>query len=179
MLKNDEGTKNIPILVLSVIEDKDKLYQLGANDCMTKPFNNEELVARINQLLVGAKKTVLIVDDDRALVKSVKFHLEHKGYSTYSAYDGVQALEIVKNHCPDLIVLDVVMPNMDGFEVIKALKSSPETADIRIVLVTGIDIDGGRVKALSVGANEYVPKSGDFNKLYEAVDNILGSKVVV
>lgn len=179
LLKNDEGTKNIPILVLSVIEDKDKLYQLGANDCMTKPFNNEELVARINQLLVGAKKTVLIVDDDRALVKSVKFHLEHKGYSTYSAYDGVQALEIVKNHCPDLIVLDVVMPNMDGFEVIKALKSSPETADIRIVLVTGIDIDGGRVKALSVGANEYVPKSGDFNKLYEAVDNILGSKVVV
>ena len=179
LLKNDEETKNIPILILSVVEDREKAYQLGANDCMSKPFNNEELVSRINRLLVGTKKTILIVDDDRSLVKSVKYHLEHKGYSTYIAYDGVQALEIVKEHSPDLIVLDIIMPNMDGFEVIKALKSRPETANIRIVLVTGIDIDGGRVKALSVGATEYVPKSGDFNKLYEAIDNILGSKAGV
>jgi len=162
-----------------VVEDREKAYQLGANDCMSKPFNNEELVSRINRLLVGTKKTILIVDDDKSLVKSVKYHLEHKGYSTYIAYDGVQALEIVKEHSPDLIVLDIIMPNMDGFEVIKALKSRPETANIRIVLVTGIDIDGGRVKALSVGATEYVPKSGDFNRLYEAIDNILGSKAGV
>jgi PAS domain S-box-containing protein len=179
VLKNDEETKNIPILILSVVEDKDKAYKLGANDTMTKPFNNEELVTRINRLLIGNKKTVLVVDDDKSLVKSVKYHLDHKGYSTYVAYDGKQAMEMVESHHPDLIVLDIIMPNMDGYEVIKALKSNPETASIRIVLVTGIEIDGGRVKAVSVGATEYVPKSGDFNKLYEAIDSILISKAGV
>jgi PAS domain S-box-containing protein len=179
LLKNDEETKDIPILILSVIEDRDKAYKLGANDCMTKPFDNEELVSRINRLLIGTKKTILVVDDDKSLVKSVKYHLEHKGYSTYVAYDGKQAMEMVASHRPDLIVLDIIMPNMDGYEVIKALKSNPETANIRIVLVTGIEIDGGRVKALSIGATEYVPKSGDFNRLYEAIDNILVSKVSV
>ena len=178
VLKNDDETKDIPILILSVIEDKFKAYKLGANDCMTKPFDNEELVAKVNQLLIGTKKTVLVVDDDRALVKSVKYHLEHKGYSTCVAYDGAQAMEIVESHRPDLIVLDIIMPNMDGYEVIKRLKSKAETANIPIVLMTGIEIDGGRVKALSVGAAEYITKSSNFNKLYEAIDSILGSKVV-
>ena len=179
LLKNDEDTKDIPILILSVIEDKDKAYRLGANDTMTKPFDNEELVAKINRLLIGTKKTILVVDDDKSLVKSVKYHLEHKGYSIGVAYDGKQAMEMVESNRPDLIVLDIVMPNMDGYEVIKALKSSPETANIPIVLVTGIEIDGGRVKAISVGATEYITKSGDFNRLYESIDNILGSKVSV
>jgi PAS domain S-box-containing protein len=176
VLKNDEATKNIPILILSVTDDKEKAYQLGANDTMTKPFNNEELVARINQLLIGEKKTILIVDDDKALVKSVKYHLDHKGYATYVAYDGKQALEMIASHPPDLIILDIIMPNMDGYEVIKALKSKPETANISIVMVTGIDIAGGKVKALSVGATDYVPKSGDFNRMYEAIENILAGK---
>jgi DNA-binding response OmpR family regulator len=177
VLKNDDDTKDIPILILTVIEDKFKAYKLGANDCMTKPFNNDELMAKVSQLLIGTKKTVLVVDDDRSLVKSVKYHLEHKGYSALVAYDGEQALEIIENQHPDLIVLDIIMPNKDGYEVIKALKSNTANASIPIVLMTGIEIDGGRVKALSTGASEYITKSGGFNKLYEAIDNILGSKV--
>jgi len=176
VLKNDEATKGIPILILSVTDDKEKAYRLGANDTMTKPFNNEELVSRINQLLIGTKKTILIVDDDKALVKSIKYHLDHKGYTTCVAYDGKEALEMVASHHPDLIILDIIMPNMDGYEVIKSLKSNPETADISIVMVTGVDIAGGRVKALSVGASDYVPKSGDFNRMYKAIENILAGK---
>jgi CheY-like chemotaxis protein/nitrogen-specific signal transduction histidine kinase len=176
VLKNDDDTKDIPILILSVIEDKDKAYKLGANDYLTKPFSKKEVITKINRLLTGTKKTILIVDDDKSLVKSIKYHLEHRGYSTYVAYNGKQALERVANHRPDLILLDILMPIMDGYEVIKALKSKPETADIRIVLMTGIEIDGGRVKALSVGATEYVNKSAGFSKLYETIDNILRSK---
>lgn len=177
VLKNDDATKDIPILILSVIEDKDKAYKLGANDYMTKPFNKEEVIAKINHLLIGTKKTILVVDDDESLVKSVKYQLEHRGYYTYVAYDGKQAMEMVESHHPDLILLDIVMPNMDGYEVIKALKSNPETAGIHIVLMTGIEIDGGRVKALSIGATEYVTKSNGFSKLYETIENILRSKV--
>jgi len=177
VLKNDDDTKDIPILILSVIEDREKAYKFGANDCLTKPFSKEKLIAKINQLLIGTKKTILVVDDDKPLVKSIKYQLEHRGYSTYIAYDGEQALEIVERHHPDLILLDIMMPTMNGYEVIKALKSNQETADIRIVLMTGIEIDGGRVKALSLGATDYVTKSSGFNKLFETIENILGSKV--
>ena len=179
VLKNDDDTKDIPVLILSVMDDREKAYKLGANDCLTKPFTKEKLIAKVNQLLIGTKKTILVVDDDKSLVKSIKFQLEHRGYSTLIAYNGKDALEVLESHCPDLILLDIIMPNMNGYEVIKALKSRPETAGIRIVLMTGIEIDGGRVKALEVGATDYVKKSSGFNKLYETIDHILGSKTCV
>jgi CheY-like chemotaxis protein len=163
---------------VSVIEDREKAYKLGANDCLTKPFTKEKLMAKVNHLLIGTKKTILVVDDDKSLVKSIKYQLEHRGYSTCVAYDGQQALEIAGKHPPDLILLDIIMPNMNGYEVIKALKSRPETAGIRIVVMTGIEIDG-RVKALSEGATEFVPKAGGLKKLYETIDYILGSKACV
>ena len=105
-----------------------------------------------------------------------KFELKRQIKRFHADKDrGISALEMVERNLPDLILLDIVMPNMNGYEVIKALKSNPETADIRIVLMTGIEIDGGRVKALSVGATEYVPKSSGFSKLYETIENILGN----
>jgi len=176
LLKNDERTKDIPVLIISVMGEKGKADGIGANDYMAKPFNNEELVTRINRLLVGTKKTVLIVDDDQSLVKSVKYHLEHRGYTVQVAYDGRQALEMIQDCVPDLIVLDILMPNMDGYQVIKTLKAKPELAVIPVVLMTGIDIEGGKVTALSVGAADYIQKSGDFNKLYVVIDNILAGK---
>jgi PAS domain S-box-containing protein len=179
VLKNDEETRDIPVLIVSVIEDKEKAYKLGANDYLTKPFTKEKLIAKVNQLLIGTKKTILVVDDDKSLVKSIKYNLKHRGYSTHVAYDGRQALEMVAKHAPDLILLDIIMPNMNGYEVIKALKSRPETSEIRIVLMTGIEIEGGRAKAISAGATEYVPKASGLKKLYETIDHILGSKACV
>ena len=179
VLKNDNDTKDIPILILSVIEDKDRAYKLGVNDCMTKPVNNDELLNKVNQLINKNNKNILVVDDDKSLVKSVRYHLERRGYLISSAYDGKQALEMVGKNRPDLIILDIMMPNVNGYEVIKTLKANPDTASIRIVLMTGIEIDGGRIKALSIGATDYIPKSGDFNKLYETVDNILMNEVSV
>jgi PAS domain S-box-containing protein len=179
VLKNDEETRDIPVLIVSVIEDKEKAYKLGANDYLTKPFTKEKLIAKVNQLLIGTKKTILVVDDDKSLVKSIKYNLKHRGYSTHAAYDGRQALEMVAKHAPDLLLLDIIMPNMNGYEVIKALKSRPETSEIRIVLMTGIEIEGGRAKAISAGATEYVPKASGLKKLYETIDHILGSKACV
>jgi CheY-like chemotaxis protein len=179
ILKNDDDTKEIPVLILSVVDDKEKAYKLGANDCLTKPFTKEKLISKVNQLLIGTKKMILVVDDDKSLVKSIKFQLEHRGYSTLAAYDGKEALELVASHRPDLILLDIIMPNMNGYEVIKALKARPETAGISIVLMTGIEIDGGRNKALSVGASDYITKGSGLSKLYETIDNIIGSKACV
>ena len=179
VLKNDNDTKDIPILILSVIEDKDRAYKLGVNDYMTKPVDNEELLNKVNQLISKNRKNILIVDDDKSLVKSVRYHLERRGYLVSAAYDGMQALEMIEKKHPDLILLDIMMPVIDGFEVIKTLKADPDTASIRIVLMTGIEIDGGRVKALSIGATDLINKGDNFNKLYETVDNILMDEVSV
>ncbi|MBN1643733.1 MAG: PAS domain S-box protein [Dehalococcoidales bacterium] len=176
VLKNDLTTKNIPILIVSVIEDKSKVQRLGANDYVTKPFNIEVLLQKVNRLLSGSQKTILVVDDDKALVKSLEFELKKRGFTTYAAHNGKEALHEVEQNRPDLILLDLNMPEMNGYEVITALKNNPQTSDIHIVIVTGIDIDGGRVKALSIGATDYFSKSEELGKLFEAVERILSEK---
>jgi PAS domain S-box-containing protein len=176
VLKNDPDTKDIPILIVSVVEEKEKAYKLGANDFVMKPFTIKVLTDKINRLLQDAQKTILVVDDDKSLVKSLKYRLEKRGFSIYAAYDGKEALEMVKSHLPDLVLLDIMMPEMDGYEVMKALKRKPDTANIPIVVITGIEIDGGKVKALSVGAAEYLNKSTGFDKILKTIEGILYSK---
>ena len=176
LLKSDPNTKDIPILILSVVEDKEKGYKLGANDYLTKPLDTKVLMNKIARLLSGEKKKALVVDDDKSLVKAIKFELEKKGFSVHVAYDGKEALKVVESHLPDIIILDIVMPKMDGYEVMRVLKGKPDTSNIPIIVLTGVEIDGGRVKALSLGATEYVTKSGGLSKLFEDIEGILGGK---
>jgi len=176
VLKNDPDTKDIPILIISVVEDRKRAFQLGVNDYLTKPFKIETLMEKVNQLLRDAQKKILVVDDDKNLVKSIKYQLGKRGFSAYVAHSGKRALEKVESQPPDLILLDIKMPGMDGYEVMKALKRQPETAQIPILVMTGVEINGSRVKALSVGATEYFTKSGGFGKMFETIEAILGSK---
>jgi PAS domain S-box-containing protein len=175
VLKNDPETKNIPILIISVVEDKKRAYQLGANDYLTKPFKIEDLVDKVNRLLRDTQKKIMVVDDDKNLVRSLRYQLGKRGYSTLAAYNGKMALDKVNSQPPDLILLDIMMPEMDGYEVMKALKHKPEMAQIPVLVLTGVEIDGSRVKALSVGATEFFTKSGGFGKMFETIDSILGS----
>jgi CheY-like chemotaxis protein/anti-sigma regulatory factor (Ser/Thr protein kinase) len=176
VLKSDPYTKDIPILIVSVIEDKKRAYQMGVNEYLTKPFKIEELVEKVNRLLRDAQKKILVVDDDKNLVKSLKYQLGKRGYSTDAAYDGKRALDKVASQPPDLILLDIKMPQMDGYEVMKSLKLKTETAQIPVLVMTGVEIDGSRVKALSVGATDYFTKSGDFSKMFQTIEDILSEK---
>jgi len=173
VLKSDPITKDIPIVIISVIEDKSKAYRLGANDYITKPFSFDVLMEKVNRLLSGSQKTILVVDDDKSLVKSIEFELKKRGFTTNSAHNGREAIQAVEKSHPNLILLNIKMPEMDGYEVIQTLKGNPDTADIHIVVMTGLEIDGGRVKALSIGATDYFNKSGELSRLFEAVENIL------
>jgi DNA-binding response OmpR family regulator len=174
VLKNDPDTKNIPILIVSVVEDRERAYKLGINDYLPKPFRIELLIEKVNGLLRDAQKKILVVDDDINLAKSLKYQLGKRGYLASIAHSGKLALVKVGSQLPDLILLDIMMPEMDGYEVMKALKRKPETAQIPILVMTGVDIDGSRVKALSVGATDYFSKSGGFGKMFETIETILG-----
>jgi DNA-binding response OmpR family regulator len=175
-VRNDPATQNIPILIISVLEGKEEAFKAGANDYVTKPCSGELILRKIENLLRNPLGTILVVDDDEALVRSITYELKQRGFSTSVAHDGEEALEAVKSNPPDLIILDMMMPKMDGHEVIKQLKHQKATSDIPIIVLTGVEIDGGRVKALSMGATEYFIKSGGLSKLFETAADILSGQ---
>ena len=103
--------------------------------------------------------TVLVVDDQPRVVQTVTTALSNWGdYELLTAYDGQSALDLARQRHPDLVILDVMMPGMDGFQVLKALKSDPETEDIAVLMLTAKDQPLDIVDGLDAGADYYVPK---------------------
>src|SRR5579871_1682795 len=108
-------------------------------------------------------KKILAVDDERHIVRLVQVNLERQGYEVVTAYDGKEALEKVASENPDLIVLDVMMPYMDGFEVLKTLKKDPTTRDIPVIMLTAKANDADVFQGYKSGVDCYLTKP--FNPL--------------
>lgn len=172
-LKNDAATQDIPILIISIVEDKQRGIELGANEFITKPFKIEEILDKVGDLLRGGGKKVLIADDDRSLTQMISFELQKRGFVPTVAHNGREAISVIDEQKPDLVVLDIVMPGSDGYEVLTHIRRIPDTTGIPVIILTGVEIDGGRVKALSLGATEYITKSGGMDKLVQEVERIL------
>jgi len=103
-------------------------------------------------------KRVLAVDDEPHIVRLVQVTLERQGYTVIPAYDGKQALEKVESERPDMVVLDVMMPYLDGFEVLKQLKANPATMDIPVIMLTAKAQDADVFTGWSRGADCYLTK---------------------
>ncbi len=104
------------------------------------------------------KETILIVDDEEDIIELIKFNLKNEGYSILKAQTGEQAIKIVKLYQPDLIVLDLMLPGIDGLEVTKNLKSSDQTNQIPIVMLTAKGEESDIVTGLELGASDYISK---------------------
>jgi DNA-binding response OmpR family regulator len=103
-------------------------------------------------------RTILVVDDSPSELKMMQLALEGKGYQIVTAADGEQALERAAEHRPDLIVLDVVLPKKNGFQVCRQIKSEPATKDIKVIMVTSKTQDSDRFWGMKQGADEYITK---------------------
>lgn len=120
-----------------------------------------------------SEATVLVVDDDRVIQRLVGLNFEMKGYTVITAGDGVEGLMQARNERPDAVVLDVMMPMMDGLEVARALKADPHTASIPVVLLTArTKIDDMR-EGRDAGADDYVTKPFDPTELVQRVEGLL------
>jgi len=104
------------------------------------------------------KPAVLVVDDNLHNLELILAYLEDLDCRTVAAEGGLQALEIVRNDPPDLILLDVMMPKISGFEVCRKLKSNPETADIPIIMVTALNEIGDIERAIQCGTDDFISK---------------------
>ncbi len=101
---------------------------------------------------------ILVVDDETYIVELVKFNLEKEGYRVIVAYDGISALEMVKSDLPDLILLDIMLPRMDGLEVCRTLKQDLEYNSIPIIMLTAKGDEFDTVLGLEMGADDYIKK---------------------
>lgn len=162
-LKDDPNTQNIPIIILSVLAH-DSQFRQGILDYISKPFRQDELVniVRKNLEKINSKasvKTVLVVDDDPDIVDIIAICLKDNQLSPEKAYNGLEALEKAQSKEIDLILLDINMPGMNGFEVIKHLKESKKTCDIPIVVLTGTYIsEDDKKHGLTLGVAKYLTK---------------------
>jgi len=104
------------------------------------------------------KKTILIVDDEQDILELIEYNLKNEGYSILTAQAGEQAIKIAKQSLPDLIVLDLMLPGIDGLEVTRYLRSTEQTRDMPIVMLTAKGEESDIITGLELGANDYISK---------------------
>jgi DNA-binding response OmpR family regulator len=121
------------------------------------------------------KRSVLVVDDEPNIVLSLEFLLKQAGYEVRVARSGEEAVKAVAERVPNLVVLDVMMPTLDGYHVCETIRADPRLRSVRILMLTAKSRDVEREKALALGADDYITKPFSTRELVERVKTILGS----
>ena len=120
------------------------------------------------------KKKILIIEDESTMRNSLEEFFEENGYEVFGAADGEAGLELAQTKLPDLIILDIILPKKDGFEVLEHLKKDEKTKDIPIVLCTNLSSSGDIEKALALGATCYLVKTNyQLSDILKKVEEIL------
>lgn len=122
-----------------------------------------------------AANSILIVDDDPLVLEMFQHRLKGGGYHVETASDGFMAGIKLTRSIPDLVVLDIFMDNMDGFEVCRTIRGNPELSHTRILAFTGMDTPENRKKIVQEGADDYLPKTVDFNTVMQHIESLLGT----
>ena len=161
-LKADPVLCDIPVIMLTMLEDRTRGYSLGAVDYLTKPVNREELqkaLSRYSSDDVGSK--VLLVDDEVEGRELMAHNLEKAGWAVSEAGNGQEALDIMNSVQPQLILLDLMMPVMDGFGFLSAMRARPEWQHIPVIVVTAKELTEEDRKHLNGMVEEVFEKSSD------------------
>jgi signal transduction histidine kinase/DNA-binding response OmpR family regulator len=155
-LKTDPLTLSIPVIMISMVDDKEMGYALGASDYLTKPFDREHLASLLRKYRrTDRRSVVLVVEDDVTVREMVRRILEPEGWSVDEAENGLVGLDRLRRRQPDIILLDLMMPEMDGFEFVAELRAHEEWLPIPVVVVTAKELTSedklrldGRVKKI-------------------------------
>ena len=158
-LKGNAATQNIPIIVLSIVDNKRLGYRLGAFDYLLKPFERETILAALARIS-PPRDRLLVVDDDPHVVDLVRQLLEGEPYEVVAAADGLEALEAIARKRPDVILLDLLMPRMDGLAVIDRLQQDPHDRKIPVVVLTAKTLTAAEHAVLEQSVLTVIQKRG-------------------
>jgi len=163
-LKADPVLANVPVIVCSVLPEQSRAFGLGALDYVEKPIDGDLLVRKLDRLRrsFGTGGNVMVVDDDRATRLILQRVLTRAGYRVAVADSGPDCLALVDARAPaDLVVLDLLMPGMDGFEVLEALRQREGTRDVPVIINTGHDLSPDDLARLNGRYDAILSKSAD------------------
>ncbi|MEO6798223.1 MAG: response regulator [Candidatus Dormibacter sp.] len=158
-LREDPDTAGVPVLVVTIVEDQRLVFALGASDYLAKPYDRNALVEKVHHLLPELNgKRVLVVDDDpeaRTLLAKI---LGEEGARVELASDGNQAMASVQDAPPDLVLLDLMMPGMSGFETVARMRALPATAQIPVIIVSAKELTAEDVLTLNGHIQRFIAK---------------------
>jgi PAS domain S-box-containing protein len=158
-LKTDTTTRDIPIIVLSIVDNKALGYQLGAFDYLLKPFDREAILAALTRI-PPQRGRLLVVDDDVQIVDLVRQFLEGEPYEVVAAADGQEALEAISQQRPDILLLDLLMPRLDGFAVIEHLRQDAQYHQLPIIVLTAKTLTSAEYARLEQSVRTVIQKQG-------------------
>ncbi len=179
-LKNDPFLVNIPVVMSSIIEDRHLAQTLGAVDYLPKPVGKDRLLKVVDKYIVkSAKGTILVVEDDPDSLELTCKTLVQAGWSVNAAENGMEAIEIIEKNTPMLILLDLMMPEMDGFEVIKKMRYHPEWQLIPIIVITSVELSSVEHAQLSKQVQNIFHKGKyELQDLLNEVNGLMESSAV-
>jgi hypothetical protein len=157
-IKGDPALADIPVILMTILDERNRGYSLGAADYMVKPVDRERLGVVLREIVGHVGRHVLVVDDDDILRRGILQTLEKGGWKVREAENGRVGLERLAEIVPDVIVLDLMMPEVDGFGFLEALRHRAEWRHIPVVLVTAKDLTEEDHRRLSGGVEHILQK---------------------
>ena len=142
-IRKDNRYRDIPVVIVSIVAEEEHGYALGASQVLSKPVSKASLLHSIALMGLGdtgKHLTVMAVDDDAKALRMIERHLQVEGFSVVKANGGEEAIRVATEISPDLLLLDLLMPKVSGFDVVEALKRNPKTASIPIIILTAKDV---------------------------------------
>ncbi|MEH2114444.1 PAS domain S-box protein [Nostoc sp.] len=186
-LKANPKTKDIPAIIISVVDERSKGLAQGAFEYLVKPITRAQLQVTIEKLhasdlpnLIVVPEAVLdtplilLTEDNQANIDTMSGYLESRGYRLILANNGQEALDLVRVQHPDLIVMDIQMPGMDGLEAMRCIRNNRQFLHIPIIALTALAMPGDRETCLAAGANEYLTKPVKLKQLVATIQQLLG-----
>jgi PAS domain S-box-containing protein len=170
-LKSEPHTRNIPVVVVSVTDRHELGFSLGAADWLVKPIQGNALIAALERTSrkpqSGRSRRVLVIDDEPTAIEYVKELLEQRDFAVLTASGGRAGIDVALTRHPDLIILDLLMPEVNGFDVVTALREDPVARQIPILILTAMDLTSADVRRLGYSVQALVAKNGPGDLLGE------------
>lgn len=190
-LKTHPQTKSIPVIIISVVDERSRSLEMGAIEHLLKPLSRQKFYQALNRLFANVNPPspetaliiaaiesaqaakVLLAEDNEANITTLLGFLEAHSFQVMIARTGLEAIQMAKQHQPDIILMDIQMPEMDGLEAIRQIRGEIQTSSIPIIALTALAMPGDSERCLSAGANDYLAKPVKLKQLFERIIQLL------
>jgi len=174
-LKNDPQLKQIPIVVVSIVANEHAGKVFGAIDLVEKPLIRENLIAALSRNLASGKGNVLVIDDDPDARRILTTCLAEEGMHAETAANGREAVEMLERFSPDLVFLDLLMPEMDGMGFLDCIRADSRHCHLPVVVITGKDLSPYEIRRLTSETRGIIGKNSNLKEnLKTTLQGILG-----